>query len=219
VIAVLYKHSNISIKDLKGTYFFILYLLYWVILGTIDTNGLIFKLFNIFNIVIILPLIKDSWLVCFFNKNKIYIIGFLLVYIFIKINPILFFKIDFDLFLHADPLLVSSGFFIFKIIAKVGGYISENNVVKAIGIITAGYVSVEVAHDIASVVRRPPTPMPIIPVVRKVFVIKKTVEKSSEKTFFKENNSEKITTELVTLSPAEEAELRNNLIQQILDDN
>jgi hypothetical protein len=61
--------------------------------------------------------------------------------------------------------------------------------------------------------------MPIIPVVRKVFVIKKTVEKSSEKTFFKENNSEKITTELVTLSPAEEAELRNNLIQQILDDN
>jgi hypothetical protein len=55
--------------NLKEAYFFILYLLYWVILGIIDTNSLIYKLFNIFNIIVILPFLKDSWFV-FLIKTK-----------------------------------------------------------------------------------------------------------------------------------------------------
>lgn len=81
--------------------------------------------------------------------------------------------------------------------------------------LTLGYVTVEVTHDVASVLT-PNTP-PVI--VKKRYVLKKTVETTYRKTFFTETSNEKISTQVIELTPEEHAELHENLLREVLSDD
>ena len=212
-LAVLFKHANLYIINIKEGYFFIIFLLYWCVLGTIDLESPIFKIFNIFNIIVLLPLFKEFWFNIIIDKYKIHIIVLVLGYFVFKTNLSLFFNLNLNLFLCTDLFMVSSSFFLLKIMGKIGAYISETNVVKAVGLLSLGYVSVEVSHDIARVLTTPNI-SPVI--VKKTYLLKKTIEKTNKKTLFTETSEEKISTQVIELTPEEHATLHENLLREVL---